>query len=565
MRWFPVRLVLVLWGAVALAQQPSVDPASQSAPGQIPSASAPVNKPATDEPEDRVRKDNREPPPTPLEEREKEIRRFDPLDRDDDQAAAEKAKEKEAREAREAQQRRDSDETPLPGSVAAGESRNRGPQVVGGDETGAPAPGYAGPAVLSHTYTLNGSLIPDDLKWTSFFRLSSVYDSGVNAYATGPQGSVQNSLGLGFNAAWGISGRHKFHRDSVGIAYNGGRSWYTEGSQYAGLNNRIAVDYTHVVSRRLSFKFTGTGSIFSQSYTLQNEASGPQTPVADMNVGTTPILQIFDDGIKTFSTGITASWQQNSRLSYTAGVSYFDTMYDNPALLGVTGEQAQGNVNYRLTSRTTAGLFYTFSVYSFPHGAGTSDSNTIGGLYSYAFNRATRLQLRAGGGITETLALQTVPLNPIVASLYGFSTEIVDGYYRVLNQDISATFTKDFSPRETVSLTYSKGIAPGNGIFLSTVSEVIAVSAAMKILGRYPVMISMGRQSLSSAVQNTGSYVNEYVHISGSRALNHTVSLSYGADYHYYQIAGIAGLRNEVSLSCGIMWNHTDGRLWPLW
>jgi hypothetical protein len=555
MKRFPVQLILVLWGAIVLAQQPSTDPASQSAP---------VVKPATDEPDDRVRKDDRQPAPTPLEQHEKEIRQFDPLDPGDDQAAAEKAKERE-KEAREDEQRRDNGQTPLPGSVAASNAKSSGPQVAGGDETDGQTATYAGPAVLSHSYTINSALIPDDIQWRTFFGVSTVYDTGVNAAATGPQGAIQNSSGVGMNATWGISGRHKFHRDSAGIAYSGGRSWYTEGNQYAGLNNRFAADYTHIVSRRLSVKLTGTGSILSQSYSLQNQGPEPETPVADMNVSTTPILQIFDYGVKSFSTGINVMWQQSARLSFTAGGTYFDTTYDNPALLGVTGQQAQGNMNYRLTSRTTVGAFYTYSVYSFPHGQGTSDSQSIGALYSYAFNRTTRLQVRAGGGLTETLAYQTVALNPIVAQLYGISSEIVDGYYKMLNQDVSASFAKDFNTRGTVSVSYSKGIAPGNGIFLSTISEVIAVTASMKLLGRYPVTFSAGRQSYSSAAQGTNGYVTEYVYVGGSRALTHDMSLTYGANYHYYQIGGIPGLRNELALNCGFMWGHSENRLWPLW
>ena len=559
MKLLPIRLILVLWGAAALAQQPSTDPASQYASGQIPSSAGPTTKPATDEPEDRVRKDDRQPPPTPLEEREKEIRRFDPLDQDDS-AAADKANPNEDRP-----QTRDSSQTPLPGSVAAADAKNIGPRVIGDGDTGSQTGAYAGPAVLSHSYTLNSALIPDDLQWRTFFGLSSVYDSGMNASAAGPQGPIQNASGLGFNATWGISGRHRFHRDSVGIAYSGGRSWYTEGNQFAGLNNRFVVDYTHVVSRRLVIKWTGTGSILAQSYSLQNQTSEPQTPPSDINVYTTPILQIFDDGMKTFSTGISATYQQNARLSYTASVNYFDTMYNNPALLDVAGAQAQGNMNYRLTSRTTTGLFYSFSTYSFPHGAGTSDSQTFGAMYSYAFDRTTRLQLRAGAGVTETLAWQAVPLNPIVAQLYGLSSEIVDGYYKNINQDISASFAKDFNSRETVNLSYTKGIAPGNGVFLSTVSETIAATAAMKFLGRYPISLSIGRQSYSSGLQGGGAYVTEYARIGGSRPLTSDMVLTYGATYRYYQIAGIGGLRNEVALNCGFMWNHNEGRLWPLW
>jgi hypothetical protein len=566
MRRFPARLILLLWGAGALAQQPTTDPAAQS-------PTVPVIKPSTDEPEDRVRKDNRQPLPTPLEEREIERRKFDPFDptvRDDDQSAEDKEKEKE-KEEREAEQRRDSDRKPLPGSIAADEAheaaaKNGGPRVVGDDDADAQAPQYTGPAVLSHSYTLSSGLIPDDLTWREFFGVSSVYDTGLNAAATGPQGQLLAPSGPGFNFSWGISGRHKFHRDSLGVSYTGGRPWYSQGDQYAGLTNRLIVDYTHVVSSRLFIKFTGTGAFLSQSSALGSLAQGPVTSVADINTAATPTAPVYDSGSKTFTTGVNVSWQQSARLSFTAGASYFVTMYRTPGLIGMGGEQFQANMNYRLTSQTTAGIFYSYSMYVFQSGQGTTNSYSIGGLFSHSFNRSTRLQLRAGGGTRESLELQPVPLNPLSAALFGLTSEIVDGYQKSFTEDISASLTKDFGSRETASVSYSKGVTPGNGLILAGTSETISATTSLRVFGRYAISASMGRQSITSTLGTESlSNVIDFFHVSSSRPLNHSMTLNFGADYRYYQISQFAGLRNEVSLNCGFMWNRTERRLWPLW
>lgn len=567
MRRLSIWSILFLCGGVAaVAQQPSAAPAEQSAAPPAQSAAPPAQsivQPATDEPEDRVRKDDRVAPPTPAELRENEIRQFDPLDRDDEQVAADKEKEKKAK------RQRDSSQPPVPGSIAASDAKNAaaksedGPLVVDGEtETQQP---YAGPAVLSHSYSLNSSLIPDNVQWTTFFGISNTYNTGVNAVSTGPQGPVQNASSYGMDIKWGISGRHKFRRDSLGIMYNGDRPWYAEGAQYAGLNTRLAFDYTHPVSRRLAIKVNGTGSIFSQSYALQNTGPGPETPAADINVATTSLTQIFDNGFKTFNLGVSAAWQQSSRLSFTAAASVFDTSYNNPDLLSIKGEQFQGGVNYRFTSRTTAGIFYSYSLYTFPNGAGITDSQSLGGLYSYAFSRTTRLQLRAGEGVSETHAYQVVALNPIVAALFGLQSETINGYYRSLNEDISASITKDFGRRDTFSASYSKGVSPGNGIYLAGVSETINVSTTLMILGRTPIRISAGRSSISSAAQSAGSYVTDFVSIGSTRPLTRSMVLTFGADYHYYQISEFPGLRNQIALNCGFMWNRSESRLWPLW
>jgi hypothetical protein len=551
MRRFSVAYILLLWGVALPAQQTD------------PTVPAVVVKPATDEPEDRIA------PPTPLEQHDLEIRQFDPLDQDDSKTGAQKAKDdKDKDKDAGTKQQPDSRETPLPGSVAASEAKNSEPQVVEGGGGGADSQqsgGYAGPAVLSHSYTINSSMVPENLQWTTMFGAAYIYDSGINAAATGPQGSIQNASGAGLDFQWGISGRHKFHRDTVGISYYADHPWYSSGNQYTGMNSRLAVDYTHVVTRRLLVKLTESANIFSQSYTLQNSAPGPETPIADINLATTSLPAVFDNGYKSFTTGISVTWQKSARMSYNASLSYFDNMYNNPALTGVAGEQAQGTLNYRFTSRTTAGLFYSYSMYAFPHGAGLTDSESLGFLYSYALNRSTRVQLRAGEGISETHAYETVPLNPVLANLFGLQYEVVDGYYRSLNQDISASLAKDFGTRGTVTFAYSKGISPGNGIFLAGDTESYAVTGSMRAMGRSRISLTMGRNSLTSLGQttgpSTGAYVTDFVTISSSRPLHHNLTLNFGATYRYYQIVYIAGLRNELSLNCGFTWNHSEPRL----
>ena len=91
-----------------------------------------------------------------------------------------------------------------------------------------------------------------------------------------------------------------------------------------------------------------------------------------------------------------------SRLSFSMGTSYFAIDRDSALLLGMTGQQARGDVNYRLTRNTTVGAYYSFSNYLYAHGFGNSDTNTAGLIYSYAFNRTT--QLRFEGGFPKSRA-----------------------------------------------------------------------------------------------------------------------------------------------------------------
>ncbi len=229
------------------------------------------------------------------------------------------------------------------------------------------------------------------------------------------------------------------------------------------------------------------------------------------------------------------------------------------------GNKIQGTTNYRLTSRATAGIFYSFSTYVYQHGQGISDTQSVGGLYSYAFNRSTRVQLRAGGGPTDTTALQAVPLNPLAAALFGFPTEIIEARNNTFAEDVSAQIARDFRNRETVSVSYSKGVSPGNGLLLTAMSQTINVAASLKLFGRYLTSVAMGQQRLTSTGGAAENYVTDYFHIGSSRSLTQAISLTFSADYRYFQVSAAPGLRNQIALNCGVTFGRTEDKLWPLW
>ncbi len=142
------------------------------------------------------------------------------------------------------------------------------------------------------------------------------------------------------------------------------------------MNNSVALDYGHFFSRRLSVNFGLTGSVLSQNYAVNNPEVGPETTVANVNLGTSPNIQITDNGVKQASLQGDFVWQQTMRLSFDGGASYFAVERNTPGLLGMTGRQAHTDVNYRLTRKMTVGSYYSVSDYIYPHGFGTSNINT---------------------------------------------------------------------------------------------------------------------------------------------------------------------------------------------
>jgi hypothetical protein len=507
-------------------------------------------------------------PLTPLQQREQQIRQFDPLDRDDVDSQADNDK---AKAARDAEKRRAQDQTPTPGSIAASEqnsAQKSGPQVLEDEDSGVPVQEYTGPAVLSRSYSISQPLIPQQLKWRESVGVSSIYDTGIarQVNADGSLGPPSTLIGTQFS--WGLAGRHYFRRDQVSVNYSGNLSQYSGLGAYNGLNQSLAVSYEHVLSRHLTLNLSGTGSMFSLNSILENQSAGPET-IANINLSTSPDIQIYDTGGKQFSSQANLTWQKTSRLSFSMGVTYFAIDYNSTPgnnaspLLGVTGQQARGDVSYRLTRKMTVGSYYSFSHYLYPNGFGNSDTNTFGAIYSYAFNRTTQLRFRGGLSEVESVGLETVPINPVIAALLGVNAGVIDAYTTYRTTDLSAQFVKDFHHGATASLAYARGISPGNGVFQTSQQESMSGTLSERLFRTYSLQVVLGRDSLESVVLTLAKYQSEYGRISLSRTYRRGIGLNFSVEYRYFDVAELGLVRNQLRISSGVTWGSGNGRLWP--
>jgi len=496
-------------------------------------------------------------PLTPGQQRDKEIRQFDPLDQSDNQN-----KERE-RAAQDAAQRSGQEQPPLPGSIAAMERDTAGrpsPNVTSDDDE--PVQEYSGPAVLSRSYSLNRPMIPEQLKWAETLGFNFIYDTGIEKIA-GTDGSVNTSALIGTQLTWSLVGRHYFKRDQIGISYTGNFTRYSGSGGFNGANNNIAIDYTHLLTRRLSLNLTETGSILSQNYILNNPYLGPNATIANISLGSSPNIQITDDGTKQLSTQADVTWQKSARLSFDAGVTYFGIVRDGPGLLGVSGQQERGDVNYRLTRKMTVGSYYTYNYYFYEHGSGTSDTNTIGAILSYAFARSMQLRLRAGISGIETLGIQPVQIAPSIAALLGQTSGVIEAYSKTDTSDISGQLIKDFHNGRTATIAFAHGASPGNGVFQTSVQESISVRFATRFLRIYTFQTSFGRDTLTAVAQALSKYQSDYGSISLSRKLPRGAIMNISAEFRHFDVAEITTVRNQLRVSSGLTWGPPGGRIWP--
>ncbi|HWE00219.1 MAG TPA: hypothetical protein VG345_14305 [Bryobacteraceae bacterium] len=497
--------------------------------------------------------------PTAVEELEQKIRQYDPLAKEDEQRPSDKNGEKgngkgNAKEGSAGDSRSG-------GSQAAGTALP-GPSVGGGDGN-ADTSEYTGPAVLSRSYTLLRPQIPSQERWIPMLGLNGIYDSGLNGLPN-VQGQANTGGSAGAEMIWGINGRHYFHHDIIGVDYRGDLQYYSPAKYFDGSNHWLNLDYSHAFSRHLSVNFVESGSIYSQNYALENPAAVSDQNGAPVNLSTTPNIQIFDNGYKQFTSSADVTWQRTARLSFDAGGSWFGVDRSASSLLGVTGYQGRADSMYRITRRTTLGVSYAYNTYSYPHGLGRADFHTLDVIYSWALTSS--LQFRARGGVSRlnSSGLTALPLSPDLAALVGQSSVAVEYHSLQWVSDYSVQLVKDFRRGRSANIMYNRGLSPGNGLYLTSVTQDVAANGSLVLSRRYYASLGAGYDSLTAAAQYLGSYRAAFAFFGVSRSLRHGIQGNLRLDYRHYIISGAPLLQNEIRVTLGFSWSPTEGlfRLW---
>jgi hypothetical protein len=497
-------------------------------------------------------------PLTPVIQRDQEIKQYDPLAKSDADIAAQVLRE------RQAAKRGQEDNSPIPGSIADSQKQatvreSRVAEKVA--ESVAPAPEFAGPAVLTRSYTLGQPSIPKTLKWTERISVGNSFDTGVGnigQYGPGTSGSL-----AGTQASWSISGGHAFQRDSIGFSSTGGFALFPGSSDYNGGNHNLSAFWSHTISRRLSMSTSFGGMITSANAALSGWSAGPES-IANVNLAASPDIGVFDNGSKQGSLSTGVSWIISSRWSVGFNGSYFGVVRDSAALYGMSGITAAGTISHRLTRKMTVGANYSFSQYMYPHGTQTSDVRSIGAIFSYSLGRNMQVRFNGGFSGVESLGLETVPIDPIIAAILGVKEGVIDAYHTYGSSNISVQLVRDFRKNGSVSVAYANGISPGNGLFQTSSVKSLSVSYSTRILRKYSLRISGSRDETSAVgVQGLGSYRDDTASISLSQSLTHSTSASFSVDYRHFDISSFSSLRNQLTVSSSFSWSNSNGRLLP--
>lgn len=345
------------------------------------------------------------------------------------------------------------------------------------------------------------------INFRPFLEIAGIYDTGLAAVAVTNQGGLANQSSAGVSVAWGVSGTHSWRHTKVGLDYRGDVNHYTRNSSFDSLDQSLLLGVTHQLSRHVLFTLRASAGIFSRDFGL---IGLPQTVPFDPTTSNIPTTDFFDNRTMYLDGVADLIYQRTSRLSFDFGGGGAIVRRRSTALDGTVTQNAHGDMQYRLTKRSTIGANYTYFHYGFTHVFGGTDIHGAGGTLAIQLTRWVEFTGSAGVARAESKFEQTVPVDPIIAALLGITqgTQIVHtiNYLPNLSGRLSRTFK-----RGVLYVSAGHTVVPGNGLFLT--------SYATSVLGGYTYTgirrWSFGIQADYTQSKSIGNIRGKYSDLSG--------------------------------------------------
>ena len=419
---------------------------------------------------------------------------------------------------------------------------------------------YAGPAILSRGEAPAAMASPQ-IDFRPYVDITGVYDTGLAGVAVNSQGQLGNESSYGLELTAGISGVHSWRHTKIGLDYRGSIRRYAHSTSYDASDQSLMLGIVHQISRHVSLTLNESAGLFSRNFGVPGLS---QTVPFDPSTTYAPTTDFFDNRTEYLSTQANLVIQKTARLSFRMGGDGFLVRRRSTALYGVTGATAHGDVQYRVSRRSTVGVNYVFSHFDYIGVLSGTDMHGVSGVYSAQVSRWLEFSGSAGIFRAETRFIQNVPIDPVVAALIGIpeGTVVLDriDYVKSFNGRLSRTF-----PKGVAYISGGRGVTPGNGLFLTSVMNTAMVGYNYTGVRRW----SLGASADYSRANSIGNVIGDYGGTSGSlsasRQIAHNVHGVVSFSARQYS-SGTFSLYNrliyEVKLGVGYSPGDIPLRIW---
>jgi hypothetical protein len=370
---------------------------------------------------------------------------------------------------------------------------------------------YAGPAILLRGEApapMQGAAID----FRPFFAVGVGYTAGLSGVSVDPAGNTINDASLALEVSGGVSGNHAWKNLKIGLDYHGSFRHTPKYSYFDGTNQTLSLGITDRLTRHATFTLRESAGLTSNNFSqLPLNAAVP----FDSSTAFIPTSDFYDNRTIYVSTQADLVVQTSPRLSFDFGGDGFLQRRRSSALYGVTGGGARADFQYRLSRRSTIGMGYTYTHYSYTGIFSSTDLH--GAVVTYGIRLSRNLEFSGYGGImrVETKFVQVVPIDPAIAALLGLSAVREVAYQRGYVPNLSGRLSRTVQ-RGVFYVSGGHSVVPGNGVFLTSTSTNVGGGYGYTGLKRWSV--NTGIQY--SRADSRGNVVGIYGGYSGSAGIS---------------------------------------------
>jgi hypothetical protein len=350
-----------------------------------------------------------------------------------------------------------------------------------------------------------------------FIEVGGVYDTGLTGVAVNQQGDLGMTSAYGVQITGGVSGVHSWRHTKLGLDYRGSVNHYNKKTYYDNADQSLMLGLTHQFTRHTTLALRESAGFYSRSFGL---AGLPQTVPFDPSSTYAPTTDFFDNRTIYLSSQADLTWQKSRRLSLNAGGDAFLVRRRSSALYGVSGGGARGDLQYRLSARSTVGVAYTFTQFSY---RGVFSGTALHGLAASYGVRLTRWwEFSAYGGFmrAETKFLQNVQVDPAIAAIIGTPYGAVIIHRIDYAPNVGARLSRTFR-RGVAYVSAGHSMTPGNGLFLTSSSTSAGGGYSYTGLRHWSFNMQAGWDRAKSLTNVLGYYGSTSGGFSASRDIGH--------------------------------------------
>jgi hypothetical protein len=419
---------------------------------------------------------------------------------------------------------------------------------------------YLGPGVMSRGAGDIGDRSGQPVSIRFFADLTGVYDNGIQPFSVDSKGNLITVGGLyGIQLDFGAYGQRQGKQSVLGLDYNGNFYHYDNNQFYDGTTHNLAIGYTYQKSRKLSFDMkalAGTTTLGQGSGVL---GFGPG-PSLEVN---TPTSLLFDNRTYYGQGGVDANFIASARTTYTVGGDVFAIRRQASGLAGLDGWSARGSIQHRLSRQRTIGVTYQHMFYNFPPAFGQSGTDLLEGFFSTSLGRRWTFNVHGGAFRADVQGVTLVNLNPVVAALLGQSTGAQAFNSVVTYPSGAATLNGKFKTSSVVA-TFVRTVTPGNGVFLTSLSDFGTLGYSYTGIKKWNFGISGGYYQLSGI----GQGLQPYTQFSGGAGFTYGVTRSlhiigrYDARHQEITVSGFRVTSSRATVGLAFSPGNVPLSLW---